>query len=91
MEIDEMKTMLPLPQLMGRLGYGEEYQKRSCRSPFREEKKPSFGIFKHEGKWFYRDFGANLSGDEISFLKDLKGLDDKQAIDLYKDLVGAKE
>ena len=91
MEIDEMKMRLPLPQLMGRLGYGEEYQKRSCRSPFREEKKASFGIFKHEGRWYYRDFGANLSGDEISFIKDLKGLDDKQAIEMYKDLVGAKE
>ena len=91
MEIDDMKTRLPLPQLMGRLGYGEEFQKRSCRSPFRDEKKPSFGIFTHEGRWYYRDFGANLSGDEISFLKEIKGLDDKQAIELYKELVGAKE
>tara|TARA_Y100001963_G_scaffold14207_2_gene17730 strand:+ start:4161 stop:5816 length:1656 start_codon:yes stop_codon:yes gene_type:complete len=91
MEIEEMKDRLPMPQLMDRLGIGEEFQRRSCRSPFREERKPSFGIFEHDGRWFWKDHGVNKSGDEISLIMEAKGFDKRQAIEFYRELVGARE
>ena len=86
-----MKDRLPLPQLMERLGYGEEFQRRSCRSPFREEQRASFGIFPHENKWFWKDHGVGESGDEINFIMKARGCDQKQAIEFYKDLIGHRE
>ena len=91
MEINEMKDRLPLPELMERLGYGSEFQKRSCRSPFREEKRPSFGIFPHQNRWFWKDHGVGESGDEINFIMKAKGCDEKQAIEFYQELIGAKQ
>ena len=80
-----------MPQLMDRLGIGEEFQRRSCRSPFREERRPSFGIFQHDGRWFWKDHGVNKSGDEISLIMEARGFDKRQAIEFYRELVGARE
>ncbi len=51
-DISELKQICPMPKLMHCIGLGQ-YAKSSCRSPFREDSKPSFGIF--QGK--LRDFG----------------------------------
>jgi hypothetical protein len=91
MEIDEMKQRLPLPRLMDRLGYGSEYQRRSCRSPFREEKRPSFGVFEHQGRWFWKDHGVGESGDEISFIMKAQGIDQRQAIAMYSTMCGDRD
>jgi hypothetical protein len=91
MEIEEMKDRLPMPALMDRLGYGVEYQRRSCCSPFREEKRPSFGIFMHEGRWFWKDHGVGESGDEVTMIMKSRGFDKRQAIEFYGNLVGAKD
>lgn len=47
----------------------------SCKSPFRNDAKPSWGIFQRDGKWFYKDLAADESGDELDFLAQLLRLD----------------
>ena len=40
-DISELKQICPMPKLMHCIGLGQ-YAKSSCRSPFREDSKPSF-------------------------------------------------
>jgi hypothetical protein len=69
-----------------------EFAKNSCRSPFRPDKKPSWGIFQRDGKWFFKDQATGDSGDELALLARWKGLDEKrdfpQLIKLYAELAG---
>jgi putative DNA primase/helicase len=52
---------------MKRMGLGKHVQK-TCRSPFRSDKKPSWGIFQREGRYFWKDHATGDSGDEITFI-----------------------
>ncbi len=63
MEIDQLKEKLPLPDLMERMGFGE-HAVASCCSPFREDKNPSWGIFRNpSGIWLWKDHGTDQTGD----------------------------
>lgn len=90
-DVEALKRALPLPQLLEKIGLGE-FAKPSCRSPFREDKKPSWGIFERGGKWGWKDHGTDDGGDEIALLARWKGLDEKrdflQLIKLYADFAG---
>ena len=74
--IDDLKSRLPLPDLMKKLGLSE-YAQASCKSPFRQDEKPSWGIFEREGRWHWKDLGTNESGDEINFLARYLGLNEE--------------
>ena len=80
-----------MPTLLTRIGLGE-FAKSSVRSPFREDKNPSWGIFQREGKWFFKDQATGDSGDEITLLARWKGLDERrdfrELLKLYSDLAG---
>lgn len=65
--IQSLRVRCPLPVLMRRMGLAK-HAKPLCRSPFREDAKPSWGIFQREGRWFWKDFGTDDSGDEIDFI-----------------------
>jgi hypothetical protein len=39
---------------------------KSCRSPFREDRRPSFSVFEDGRKW--KDFGTGAQGDAVDFL-----------------------
>lgn len=50
------------------MGY-EDYQlKKNVRSPFRQEKNPSFGIYRSNGNYYFKDF-AGEGGDVWKFAK----------------------
>ncbi|MDA7670744.1 hypothetical protein N8592_01855 [Verrucomicrobia bacterium] len=91
-DISELKKLCPLPQLMAHLGLAD-YAKSSCRSPFREDKHASFGVFQSNGMWFYKDHATGESGDEINFLANYYGLnqvsDFSSIIHRYEEIVGA--
>ena len=75
------KAALPLDVLMTSLGYGPEFQKPSCKSPFRHEKTPSFGVFRtKDGELKWRDFTTGVSGDQIDFLAEHLDCSSKEAI-----------
>jgi hypothetical protein len=81
---DALKARCPLPILLKRIGLGK-YAKKSCRSPLRDDEKPSWGIFEKDGRWFWKDLGTGESGDEIDFLAQYFGKDvKKDFVDLLK-------
>jgi CHC2 zinc finger len=90
-KIDEAKWQLPLPALMAKLGLVEHAEK-SAHCPFagHEDKHPSFSVFQSsQGKgWQWKCFAGCGEGDEIAFLRKLKGLSATQAISFYLDIAG---
>ena len=50
--------------------------KASCRSPFREERSPSFTIYDNGTRW--KDHGEQLGGDVVEFIKQALGSDYKE-------------
>jgi len=49
-------------------------------SPLREEKNPSFTVSYHGGRWWWRDWGTNESGDVISFVEKYLDCSFKEAV-----------
>jgi hypothetical protein len=87
-KIAEAKRRLPLPELMSRLGLGE-YAKKSARCPFHSDEHPSFSVFEgKEGFWHWRCFAGCGDGDEMMFLRKLKGLSLTGAMSLYLEMAG---
>lgn len=87
--ITRCKVALPLPELWHKLGLRGE-PKRSCLSPFRDEKEPSFSVFEQKGMWFWRDHALNIGGDEIDLIVMHSGCDKKDAIKTYHELAGVE-
>ena len=50
---------------------------RSCRSPFREDRHPSFSV--SEDGQFWNDFGTGDHGDQIGFIATAEGISLKEA------------
>jgi DNA primase len=83
----ECKCRLPLPELARLLVPGWE-PKKSCCSPFRDDRDPSFSVFQHGDLWFWRDHALGIGGDEIDFLSHGRGCDKDDAIRAYHELAG---
>jgi len=77
-----------MPVLLAKLGLGA-YAKRSCPSPLRPDHTPSWGIFPHQGGWYFKDHANDDSGDELTFIARLKGWDDqrdfKRIVEFYQE------
>lgn len=74
--IDQAWVMLALP--------GEP--KKSCRSPFREERTASFTIFDNGTKW--KDHGGDCGGDVIEFVKVATGKDYPEVREWFREVLG---
>lgn len=56
--LEQAKHVLPLPDLMARLGLGE-HAKKSARCPFHDDQNSSFSIFQGEGgEWVWNCFAG---------------------------------
>jgi hypothetical protein len=87
-KIDEAKRLLPLPQLLERLGLGDR-AKKTAHCPFHDDEHKSFSVFKgNDGLWHYNCFAGCGDGDEITFLSKLKGLGLIKAMSLYLEMAG---
>ena len=88
-KIDEAKRQrLPLPDLMTALGHGER-AKKTARCPFHDDAHPSFSVFRgDDGFWHWQCFAGCGDGDEIMFLRKLKGLSLTEAMTVYLDMSG---
>jgi len=79
-----------MPRLLQNLGLGA-HAKKTARCPFpgHEDKHPSFSVFIGEDHfWHYMCFSKCGDGDEILFLRKLKGLSLTEAMSLYLDMAG---
>jgi hypothetical protein len=74
--IPTLWVMLTLP---GRPG-------TSCRSPFREDRHPSFSIYDHGRKW--RDHATGQGGDAVDFLALALGIQSEEACRKLIELAG---
>jgi hypothetical protein len=88
-KIEEARAKLPLPELMREMGYGE-FAKSSVRSPFRDEKSPSWGIYEKAARWKFLDHGTGEGGDEIDFIEQVENIDRKAAIERFLAMAGVE-
>ena len=90
-DIDQLKTKLPLPDLIEYCGVelrrdGREF-KACC--PFHQENTPSFSVFETgDGHHRFQCFGCDAKGDAIQFLQDFCRLSAKEALAKYVELAG---
>jgi hypothetical protein len=87
-KIDKAKPLLPMPDLMRRLGYSEKHISETALCPFHNDHHPSFSVFQKNGAWFHRCFVGCSSGDEIAFLVKHCGSSRREAITRYLEMAG---
>lgn len=73
----KLKARCPLPLLLDKLGLGR-YARPSCRSPLRHDENASWGVFERDGRHFWKDFGSDDGGDEITFIARFKSWDEQK-------------
>ncbi len=79
---------LSLPALALELGLVLPDRPGSCRSPFREERKPSFSWwFADDGRARWKDHATGESGDSVAFLAKALGVSNREAVVRYLELV----
>jgi len=82
------KAAMPLPKLMAFYGDGAAARK-SARSPFREERRASFGIFQKEnGDWHWKDLGTGEHGDESDYVEKKEGIAPGKGIAKFLEIAG---
>lgn len=87
-DLDKVRAALPMPDLLGRMGYAE-HTKKLCKCPFHDDKTPSFGIFQGEdSRWRFKCHAGCGHGDEIDFIVKARSCDKAAAIKLYAEMAG---
>ncbi|MCB9809883.1 DNA primase [Candidatus Peribacteria bacterium] len=85
--LDDLKDRTDIVAVVGRYA---ELQKRGrnymCRSPFRNERTPSFSVSSDRQFWY--DFGASEGGDVIRFIEKAENLSFLEAVELLADEAG---
>ncbi len=62
---------------------------KSCRSPFRNDRSPSFSVFIGADEFeHWHDHSTGHGGDAIAFLAEARGLTNSQAIPVFLELAG---
>lgn len=83
---------LPLPDLARALGLVVSERPGTCRSPFREERRPSFSWrVAQDGRARWKDFGTGEGGDCPGFLAKALGLSNREAVKRYLELAGVSD
>lgn len=88
--LDECRRRLPMPELLGKLGFADRAAK-SSRCIFHDDKNASAGIFQKDSRWFYRCHSCGASGDEIGVIEKHFGLNTAAAILRYGELSNGSE
>lgn len=86
------EVRLPLPTLAQSLGLVVSERPGACRSPFREERRPSFSWrVAGDGRARWKDFGTGEGGDSPGFLAKATGLSNREAVVRYLELAGVSD
>ena len=84
-DIPALKERLLIPEVWQKLGL-EGQPGASCRSPFREDKNPSFSISKDGRRW--KDYGTGAGGDVIDFIAMARQVSTGEALKVFLELAG---
>jgi hypothetical protein len=83
---------LPLPALAQSLGLLVSERPGTCRSPFREERRPSFSWrVAQDGRARWKDFGTGEGGDCPAFVAKASGINNREAVIRYLELAGVSD
>jgi hypothetical protein len=83
---------LPLPALAQSLGLVLSERPGACRSPFREERRPSFSWrIAQDGRARWKDFGTGEGGDCPAFVAKALGINNREAVIRYLELAGVSD
>jgi hypothetical protein len=90
-KIEKAKTILPMPDLMGRLGYDKKHIGKTALCPFHNDEHPSFSVFpSSNGKgWQWKCHAGCGYGDQIAFLVRYFGISRRKAITHFLDMAGS--
>jgi hypothetical protein len=88
-KIDEAKRILPMPELMARIGLGQ-HAKETARCAWHDDQHPSFSVFQgNDGLWHYKCFVCDAcGGDEIALLVKHLNISRREAIRRYLEMAG---
>ncbi len=85
--VEDVKSRVDLVEIVRKYAdvkkSGKNYM---CRSPFRNEKTPSFSISQEKQMWY--DFGASEGGDAISFIEKIENCSFREAVETLADIAG---
>jgi hypothetical protein len=84
-DIPALKERLLIPEVWQKLSL-EGQPAAKCRSPFREDKNPSFAITKDGKRW--KDYGTGQNGDVIDFIALARQVSTGEALKVFLDLAG---
>lgn len=79
-----IKARITIPILAEKLFPRWEPDK-SCLSPFREEKNPSFSVYENGRRW--KDYTSDKGGDVFDFYQEATGCDRKEAFKSLKKMI----
>lgn len=85
--IEAAKDRLRIP-LVWRLCGFEGKPSLCCRSPFREDRNPSFSVYDDGLRW--KDFASGEAGDAIDFLSKARGIENREAVREFLALADAR-
>src|SRR5260221_1601522 len=80
----EIKRRITIPIVAEKLFPGWKPD-RSCLSPFRAEKRPSFSVHENGQRW--KDYGTDKGGDVFDFYQEATGCDNKEAFKSLKKMI----
>jgi DNA primase len=84
-DVEEIKSRLTIERV-GSVVFPGWTAGKSCKSPFRQDRTPSFSVFDNGRAW--KDHAANEGGDVVSFYMKATGLDFTAALDRLSVMAG---
>lgn len=85
--VEDLKNRVDIVQIIGKYADLKKSGKNfMCRSPFRNERTPSFSISPDKQVWY--DFGASEGGDVIRFIEKAENVSFQEAIEMLADMAG---
>jgi len=85
--VEDVKSRVDLIEIVRKYAEIKKAGKNfTCKSPFRNEKTPSFSISPEKQMWY--DFGAAEGGDVISFIEKIENCSFREAVEILADMAG---
>jgi hypothetical protein len=89
-KIEKAKLILPMSDLMRRLGYKEKHIGKTALCPFHSDQHPSFSVFHSTDSkgWQWKCHAGCGYGDQIAFLVKHFGISRREAISRFLEMAG---
>lgn len=85
--VEDLKARMDIVEIVRRYAQLKKSGKNwMCRSPFRNERTPSFCVSAEKQFWY--DFGNSEGGDVISFVEKMENISFQEAVQFLADIAG---